>query len=119
MMLEITVGRPVFGEVQIMLHGQLTHLTSEQLRAALTAVLNRGHVGTIRLDLRAVDAMDAAGVATLAVARRICQTMGVCLRLPPISAAAPRPPGLPHGQNPPQSTRKGPGPAGSPTPAPS
>src|SRR2546423_13285189 len=92
-MLEITVGRPVFGEVQIMLHGQLTHLTSGQLRAALTAVLNRGHVGTIPLDLRAVDAMDAAGVATLAVARRICPTLGVGPRLGAVSAAAPRPPG--------------------------
>src|SRR5438067_12073950 len=87
-MLEITVGRPVFGEVQIMLHGQLTHLTSGQLRAALTAVLNRGHVGTIPLYLRAVDALDSAGVATLAVARRFCQTMGVGLRLVASSATA-------------------------------
>src|SRR2546430_14326103 len=94
-MLEITVGRPVFGEVQIMLHGQLTHLTSEQLRAALTAVLNRGHVGTIRLDLRAVDAMDAAGGAALPVARRICQAMGACLRLAPKQPAAPAGPGPP------------------------
>ena len=110
-MLEITVGRPVFGEVQIMLHGQLTHLTSGQLRAALTAVLNRGHVGTIRLDLRAVDAMDAAGVATLAVARRICQTMGVCLRLATISATAAGHLGLRHDQIPRQSTRTEPVPA--------
>src|SRR5256885_9013467 len=97
-MLEIRVGRPVSGEVQITLRGQLTHVTSEQLRTALSAVLNQGKASMIRLDLRALDGMDAAGTATLAVARRICHTMGVRLRLAAISAVAARPLGLLHGR---------------------
>ena len=99
-MLEIRVGGAVSGEVHITLRGQLTHLTSGQLRAALTAVLNRGQAGTVCLDLRAVDGVDSTGMATLAVARRICQAMGVRLRLAAMSGVAARHLGLLPGEPP-------------------
>jgi anti-anti-sigma factor len=86
MMLDIGIVPVVSDEVHIFLRGQLTHHTSGHLRAALTELLNDGQVTAIRLDLRGVDAVDAGGIATLAVARRICHGMGIRLRLAAISA---------------------------------
>jgi anti-anti-sigma factor len=85
-MLDIGVVPAVANEIHVSLRGQLTHDTSGQLRATLTELLNHGQAAAIRLDLRGVDAVDAGGIATLAVAQRICTGIGVRLRVAAISA---------------------------------
>src|SRR6476620_3632748 len=79
--LEVGVDHVGPGEVVVVVRGGLDVTTAGTLRAALTALLNRGGVGTIGLDLRQVDLLDPAVVGTLVAAQRICHQMGVGLRL--------------------------------------
>ncbi|HEV7896245.1 MAG TPA: STAS domain-containing protein [Planosporangium sp.] len=81
------VGR---GEVVVLVRGELDCATAEQLRAAITALLNRGDVTAIGLDLRGLGFIDSTGIGTLVVAQRISQQVGVRLRLTAVSAFAAR-----------------------------
>ena len=71
--------------------GGLDATTAGTLRAALTALLNRGGLDIISLDLRRVDLLDSAAVGTLVAAQRICRDMGVQLRLTAAGPAGARP----------------------------
>ena len=84
--LEVGVDHVRPGEVVVVVCGGLDVTTAGTLRAALTALLNRGGLDTIGLDLRQVDLLDPAAVGTLVAAQRICREMGVQLR---VSAAGP------------------------------
>ena len=66
--------------------GGLDVTTAGTLRVALTALLNRGGLDTISLDLRQVDLLDPAAVGNLVAAHRICHDVGVQLR---VTAAGP------------------------------
>jgi anti-anti-sigma factor len=85
-MLEIAVEPVRRGEVTIRVIGELDCANASKLRAAITAHVNRGGVETIGLDLRGVEFLDSAGVGTLVVAHRICEHVGVRLRLTAASA---------------------------------
>jgi anti-anti-sigma factor len=81
------VGRD---EVTVSVGGELDLATADQLRAAISALLNRGGVACIGLDLRGLDFIDSTGIGTLVVAQRICQQVGVKLRLTAVNAFAAR-----------------------------
>jgi anti-anti-sigma regulatory factor len=70
----------------VVVHGGLDVTTAGTLRAALTALLNRGGLDTIGIDLREVDLAAPAAVGTLVAAQRICHDMPVQLR---VTAAGP------------------------------
>jgi anti-anti-sigma factor len=89
-MLEIRVERVSRDEVVLIVRGELDCATSSELRAAITALLNRGGITAIGLDLRAVGLLDSIGIGTLVVAQRICHGVGVRLRLTATSAFAAR-----------------------------
>jgi anti-anti-sigma factor len=89
-MLRITVEPVDRCEVTVVVHGELDCATVGQLRAAITALLNRGGVTAISLDLRGLGFIDSAGIGTLVVAQRICREVGVQLRLMAVSAFAAR-----------------------------
>jgi anti-anti-sigma factor len=84
--LEVAVDHVGPGEVVVVVRGGLDATTAGTLRAALTALFNRGGLDTIGLDLRPVDLLDPAAVGTLVAAQRICHDMGVRLR---VTAAGP------------------------------
>jgi anti-anti-sigma factor len=84
--LEVGVDRVGPGDVVVVVRGGLDVTTAGTLRAALTALLNSGGLDTLGLDLRQVDLLDPAAVGTLVAAQRICQHMGVRLR---VTAAGP------------------------------
>ncbi|GII23919.1 STAS domain-containing protein [Planosporangium mesophilum] len=82
-----SVGR---GEVVVVVRGELDCATADQLRSAITALLNRGDITAIGLDLRGLGFIDSTGIGTLVVAQRISQQIGVRLRLTAVSAFAAR-----------------------------
>jgi anti-anti-sigma regulatory factor len=59
--------------------GRLDAAGAASLRAALTRLINRGDISTIILNLQHVIGVDRAGLATLAVAQRLCRDVGVTL----------------------------------------
>lgn len=75
-------------EVIMTVRGKLGSATAHRLRTAITAVLNRGGIRTIGLDLRRLNAIDATGIDTLVIAQRISAQVGVRLRLTAVSAFA-------------------------------
>jgi anti-anti-sigma factor len=77
-------------EVIMAVGGKLGSATAHRLRTAITALLNRGGIRTIGLDLRRLDFIDSTGIGTLVVAQRISAQMGVRLRLTAVSAFAAR-----------------------------
>jgi anti-anti-sigma factor len=77
-------------EVIVAVGGKLGCTTADRLRAAITALLNRGGIHTIGLDLRRLDFIDSTGIGTLVVAQRISAQVGVRLRLTAVSAFAAR-----------------------------
>ena len=89
-MLEIRVEPVRRDEVVVVVRGELDCATSGQLRSAITALLNRGGVAVIGLDLRGVEFLDSIGIGTIVVAQRICQQVGVRLRVTAASAFASR-----------------------------
>jgi anti-anti-sigma factor len=80
-MLHIRVAPVSPGEIVMVVRGELDCATSGQLRAAITALINRGGIDAIGLDLRGLDLLDSIGIGTIVVAQRICQQIGVHLRL--------------------------------------
>jgi anti-sigma B factor antagonist len=89
-MLEIRLEHVHRGEVVVRVGGEMDCETSGQFRAAITALLNRGGVESIGVDLRAVEFLDSTAIGTLVVAQRICRQVGVRLRLIAVSAFASR-----------------------------
>jgi anti-anti-sigma factor len=89
-MLDIRVEPVSRDEAVVVVRGELECATSGQLRAAITALLNRGGVAAIGVDLSGVEFLDSIGVGTIVVAQRICQQVGVRLRLTAASAFASR-----------------------------
>ena len=82
-MLDIrTTGR---GKVTVAVRGELDLRNAPALRAAITALLNRGDVTAIDLDLGAVTSADPSGLGTVIVAHRIAADVGVDLRLARVS----------------------------------
>ncbi|MGC9665057.1 STAS domain-containing protein [Planosporangium sp. 12N6] len=77
-------------EVIVSVRGELDLATADQLRAAISEMLNRGRVAAIGLDLRGLEFIDSTGIGTLVVAQRICHQVGVRLRLTAVSAFAAR-----------------------------
>jgi anti-sigma B factor antagonist len=81
------VGRD---EVTVSVRGELDCATADQLRAAITELLNRGGIAAIGLDLRGLEFIDSTGIGTLVVAQRICHQVGVRFRLTAVNAFAAR-----------------------------
>lgn len=82
-MLDIqTTGR---GKITVAVRGELDLRNAPALRAAITALLNRGDVTAIDLDLGAVTSADPSGLGTVIVAHRIAAGVGVGLRLTEVS----------------------------------
>ncbi|GII25664.1 STAS domain-containing protein [Planosporangium mesophilum] len=88
--LRIAVEKVGPDEVTVSVRGELDLATADQLRSAISALLNRGAVTCIGLDLRGLDFIDSTGIGTLVVAQRICQQVGVKLRLTAVNAFAAR-----------------------------
>ncbi|HEX8344909.1 MAG TPA: STAS domain-containing protein [Actinoplanes sp.] len=87
-MLEIqTTGS---GTVHMAVRGELDMHQAPQMRAAINAVLNRGDVTGVDLDLSAVTVLDATGVGTIIVAHRIATNVRVDLRLTAVSTIGAR-----------------------------
>jgi anti-anti-sigma factor len=84
--LQIGVERVGRDEVVVAVRGELDCATADQLRAAITALLNRGGTAAIGLDLRGLDFIDSTGIGTLVVAHRICHQVGVRMRLTAVNA---------------------------------
>jgi anti-sigma B factor antagonist len=84
--LDIGVERVGHSEAVVVVRGELDCATADQLRAAITALLNRRDVDTIGLDLRGLALLDSTGIGTLVAAQRICEQVGVRLRLTAVSA---------------------------------
>jgi anti-anti-sigma factor len=89
-MLNIEVEPAGHGEVVMAVQGELDCSTAPELREAITAILNRGGVTTIGLDLRGLGFVDSTGIGTLVVAQRICAAVGVRLKLTAVSPFAAR-----------------------------
>lgn len=87
-MLEIqTTG---FGTVTVVVRGDLDMRHAPSLQAAITALLNRGDVTAIDLDLAGVRSVDPTGLGTIIVAHRIAGAVQVRLRLVAVSPPAAR-----------------------------
>ena len=67
-------------EILLALTGELDYASAQELRAAITAVLD-GKVDSIVISLAGVTFVDSTGIGTLVVARRICHDMRVALRV--------------------------------------
>jgi anti-anti-sigma factor len=78
------------GTIDMAVRGELDIQHAPRMRAAITAVLNRGDVTGINLDLSAVTILDATGVGTIIVAHRIATNLRVALRLTAVTAATAR-----------------------------
>ncbi|GAA1805639.1 STAS domain-containing protein [Planosporangium flavigriseum] len=88
--LRITVEPAGHNQVVVLVGGELDLATADQFRTAITAMLNRGDVHAIGVDLRELDFIDSTGVGTLVVAQRISAQVGVRFRLIAVSAFAAR-----------------------------
>jgi anti-sigma B factor antagonist len=89
-MLDIRVDPVNRDAVVVVLRGELDYATSARLRAAITALINRGGFACIALDLGAVEFLDSIGLGTIVVALRICQQVGVRFEVVAASAFAAR-----------------------------
>jgi anti-anti-sigma factor len=65
----------------IALHGEVDYATAQHFREEVSAVLAKGVVQVIVVDLAGVSFLDSTGVGTLVVARRICAECGVRLQM--------------------------------------
>jgi anti-anti-sigma factor len=88
--LRIAVEPAGHDEVVVLVGGELDCATADQLRAAITELLNGGDIHAIGLDLRGLDFIDSTGIGTLVVAQRISAQVGVRFRLVAVSAFAAR-----------------------------
>jgi anti-anti-sigma factor len=80
--------------VEVAVRGELDMEHAPSLRSLLTALLNRGDVTRINLDLAGVTFVDATCVGTLIVAQRIAANVRVDLRLTALSPPAAHVPAL-------------------------
>jgi len=71
--------------VRVSVRGELVMQDAPGLRNTLTALLNRGDVTGIDIDLSDVTTIDATGAGTLIVAHRIAANVRVNLRLTAVS----------------------------------
>jgi anti-sigma B factor antagonist len=78
------------GIVDVVVRGALDMQHAPAFRAAVTALLNRGDITGIELDLAAVEVLDATGAGTLIVAHRIAVNVRVALRVCAVSAPVAR-----------------------------
>jgi anti-anti-sigma factor len=76
------------GTVEVSVRGELDLEDAPSLRSLLTALLNRGDVTRIDLDLAGVTFVDATCAGTLIVAHRIAANVRVDLRLTAVSPPA-------------------------------
>ena len=83
-MLSINMRAPSQQETLLSLTGEIDYASSQQLRAAVTAVL-RTNVETLTISLAGVTFIDSTGIGTLVVARRICKDMRIVLRVTDIN----------------------------------
>ena len=67
-------------EILLTLTGELDYASAQQLRTAITAVLD-GKADSIVISLDGVTFVDSTGIGTLVVARRICNDMRVAFRV--------------------------------------
>jgi len=73
------------GEATVRVRGELDLESADQLRHVVTDLLNSGGTTVIGLDLGELTFVDSTGIGTLVVARRICDQVGVTLRIIAIS----------------------------------
>ena len=73
------------GEAIVRVRGELDLESADQLRHVVTDLLNAGGTSVIGLDLGELTFVDSTGIGTLVVARRICDQVGVTLRLVAVS----------------------------------
>jgi anti-anti-sigma factor len=73
------------GDVTVVVRGELDLRHAPDLRAAITALLNRGDVTDIDLDISGVTSVDASGLGTVIVAHRVAAGVGVDLRITAVS----------------------------------
>ena len=71
-------------------YGELDMHHAPDMRAAMTALLNRGDVIGINLDLSGLTLIDACGVGTIVVAHRIATNVRVNLRLTAVTPSTAR-----------------------------
>jgi len=88
-MLSINMRAPSQRETLLSLTGEIDYASSQQLRAAVTAVL-RTDVDTLTISLAGVTFIDSTGIGTLVVARRICKDMRIVLRVTDINPSVAR-----------------------------
>ncbi len=74
------------GIVEVLVRGELEMLHAPQLRESIIALLNRGDVTGVNLDLTAVTLLDATGAGAIIVAHRIATNLRVALRITAASA---------------------------------
>lgn len=75
------------GTVEVAVRGELEMRHAPQLRESLLALLNRGDVTRVNLDLGAVTLLDATGAGALIVTHRIATHRRVALRITAVSVA--------------------------------
>ena len=97
------------GIVDVSVRGDLDMVHAPTFWAAVTGLLNRGDVTGIRLDLTAVELLDATGAGTLIVAHRIAVNIRVVLRICAVSPSVERVLSLTGGGDLLPSTRPAPG----------
>lgn len=73
------------GTVNVAVRGELEMQHAPRLRAVINALLHRGDVTAIDLDLAAVTVLDATGAGAIIVAQRIATNVRVALRLTTVS----------------------------------
>jgi anti-sigma B factor antagonist len=76
--------------VTMTVRGELDIREAPALRAAMTALLNRGDVNAINLDISDVTFIDSTGLGTIVVAHRIAKAHGVTLQITASTLFAPR-----------------------------
>jgi anti-sigma B factor antagonist len=68
-------------ELLITLRGEVDYESAQELRAAISRVLQLNAVRTLVINLAGVTFIDSTGIGTLVVARRICAEVGVKLQV--------------------------------------
>ncbi len=86
MALDIEVDHTSVGEAIIRVRGELDLSCAGQLREAVSDLLNARQTKVIGLDLQRLMFVDSTGIGTLVVAHRICEQIGVELRMVAVSS---------------------------------
>lgn len=73
------------GTVEVAVRGDLEMQHAPELRESLLALLNRGDVTGVNLDLAAVTLLDATGAGAIIVTHRIATHRRVALRITAVS----------------------------------